>query len=287
MAGGGSARGRIPCAAPLPCLHGVRHVLIWVCFQPVAHDSSAGPVCRERHILRAPRLLSLARTANAPQSQPSADSPVHTQVNNAAFPCEHPPPVCLLGAHFQRAPVALNLLSSSHARADKCSEEGGLHEFFECDAAVRFGLRPCLHVLGCSPTTRDLPCLCLHDRCTGGAHVWRTRRAGRGRWTEEAEMMEPDAPCRRTFSRMTANTIQLEVPVRPDGYSDLIKLAMPQARTCAVLLGRIVLPSRAAAVRHVRARVFNTRTAARTPACAQRPGSPASSLRKRDSENLL
>ena len=81
--------------------------------------------------------------------------------------------------------------------------------------------------------------------------------------------MEPDAPCRRTFSRMTANTIQLEVPVRPDGYSDLIELAMPLARTRAVLLGRAARRSCAAAVRRLRARAVNARTAARRPACTQ------------------
>jgi len=172
VAGGGSAGRRIPCAAPLPCLHGIRHVLLWVCFQPVAHDSSAGPVCRERHILRAPRLLLPAHTAISPRPQHSADSAVRTQVNNAAFPCEHPPPVSLFGARFQVVHVALDSLSTLHARADKCSEDGGLHEFFECDAAVRFGLCSRLHALGCSPTSRDLPKVNATQTCAVEAHMF-------------------------------------------------------------------------------------------------------------------
>jgi len=241
----------MPCAAPLPCLHGVRHVLLWVCFQPVAHDSSVGPVCRERHILRAPRLLLPARTANPPRPQHSADSAVHTQVNNAAFPCEHPPPVSLFwgtlsagaGGAQHYTPVQTSVqkravcTSSLNATQPSGSARGPVCSCLAAAQQVATFKSPCLHDLY---TWRHTSL--VHTACGGG-----------GRWTQEAENLEPDAPCRRTFSRMTANTIQLEVPVRPDGYSDLIELAMPQARTCAVCLWRVVLLSRTAAVRRMRA----------------------------------
>lgn len=42
--------------------------------------------------------------------------------------------------------------------------------------------------------------------------------------------MQPDAPCRRTYSKLVIDTVYNEVPVRPDGYSDLIEIVLPQAR---------------------------------------------------------
>ena len=49
-------------------------------------------------------------------------------------------------------------------------------------------------------------------------------------WTQEAEDAQPDAPCRRTYSRLVIETVYNEVPVRPDGYSDLIEIVLPQVR---------------------------------------------------------
>lgn len=56
------------------------------------------------------------------------------------------------------------------------------------------------------------------------------------RWTLEAEVKEPDAPCRRVNSIYTMHAVMVEVQFKHDGYDILSELGMPKVRVHPVLI---------------------------------------------------